>query len=126
MKNLYKILVVAFLFNSATTQAQVGLNLNNSAAFSIPVKTFNDSLFPFMYKNGTQPLNQLKGFSLQNNRSSAFPKTYEYDDLAFFCRVEVKLEKATKFPVKFRLGDVNYVDQLEGKGYFDLEKKSDE
>ncbi len=37
------------------------------------------------------------------------------DHLAFFCRLELKIEKTTKFPVKFRLGDVEYVDRLEGK-----------
>ena len=36
-------------------------------------------------------------------------------DLAFFCRLEVKIEKATRFPVFFRLGDVQYVNYLEGK-----------
>mgnify|MGYP000055886728 CR=1 FL=1 len=42
---------------------------------------------------------------------------YQYNaaDLAFFCRVEVKLERATKIPVRFRLGDVQYVDYLENK-----------
>jgi len=38
-----------------------------------------------------------------------------YDNLALFCKIEVRLEKATKFPVKFRLGEVDYVDRLEGK-----------
>lgn len=40
---------------------------------------------------------------------------YRYEDLAFFCRLEVKMEQALRFPVKFRLGDVPYVDWLEGK-----------
>jgi hypothetical protein len=34
---------------------------------------------------------------------------------AFFCRLELKIEQATSFPVKFRLGNVEYVDRLEGK-----------
>lgn len=34
---------------------------------------------------------------------------------AFFCRMELKLENATKLPIRFRLGDVDYVDRLEGK-----------
>jgi len=36
-------------------------------------------------------------------------------DEAFFCRLELKLEKKLRFPFKFRLGDVEYVDYLEGK-----------
>ena len=42
---------------------------------------------------------------------------YNYDDLAIFCKLEVKMEKAAGLPVKFRLGEVNYVEQLEGKPY---------
>lgn len=43
------------------------------------------------------------------------PRAWCYSDLAFFCKVEVKMEKATHFPIKFRLGDVQYVERLEGK-----------
>lgn len=42
---------------------------------------------------------------------------YSYEDLAIFCKLEVKMEKASGFPVKFRLGEVNYVEKLEGKPY---------
>ena len=34
---------------------------------------------------------------------------------AFFCRQEWKLEKKSKVPLRFRLGDVDKVNQLEGK-----------
>ncbi len=37
------------------------------------------------------------------------------NNLAFFCRQEIKLEKLTKIPFKFRLGSLQYVDYLEGK-----------
>ena len=43
------------------------------------------------------------------------PEVYDYDHLGFFCKWEVKLQQATRWPVKFRLGDVDYVDWLEGK-----------
>lgn len=36
-------------------------------------------------------------------------------NLAFFCRQEIKAEHFTGFPVKFRLGSVQYVDYLERK-----------
>lgn len=42
---------------------------------------------------------------------------YTYDDLAVFCKIEVKIEKSSGFPVKFRLGEVNYVEKMEGKPY---------
>jgi len=43
------------------------------------------------------------------------PLAYAYKDLALFCKLEVKMEKVVKMPVKFRLGSVDYVDWLEGK-----------
>lgn len=43
------------------------------------------------------------------------PTIYSYDNLGMFCKFEVQLEQAVKFPVKLRLGEVQYVDRLEGK-----------
>jgi len=43
------------------------------------------------------------------------PSVYQYDRLGFFCKMEVQLERSVKFPVKFRLGTVQYVESLEGK-----------
>jgi len=41
--------------------------------------------------------------------------SYYWKELGFFCKVELKMEQRTHFPVKFRLGTVEYVDRLEGK-----------
>ena len=38
---------------------------------------------------------------------------------AFFCRIEDAIAKTSKINMKFRLGSVQYVDALEGKGYFE-------
>ena len=40
---------------------------------------------------------------------------YYTSTLGFFCKKEIQVEKALKFPVKFRLGSVAYTDQMEGK-----------
>lgn len=45
----------------------------------------------------------------------AIPLAYRFEELALFCRIEVRLERVTKIPVRFRLGSVDYVDYLEGK-----------
>ncbi len=67
---------------------------------------------------------QIQYFTLSENKKNGFalaeeqqqmPLAYAYKDLAFFCKIEVQLEKAVKLPVKFRLGSVDYVDYLEGK-----------
>jgi len=67
---------------------------------------------------------QIQHFTFQETKKHHFnpltnqqqmPAAYAYKDLAFFCKIEVQLEKAVKLPVKFRLGSVDYVDYLEGK-----------
>lgn len=45
-------------------------------------------------------------FSIKKNKPSKMP---------FFCDVEAKMEKASKLPVRFRLGDAQTVDRKEGK-----------
>ena len=45
-------------------------------------------------------------FSIKKSKSSKMP---------FFCDVEAKMEKASKLPVRFRLGDAQTVDRKEGK-----------
>lgn len=34
---------------------------------------------------------------------------------AFFCKLEDKLQRKSKVPVRFRLGDIRYTDYMEGK-----------
>ena len=47
--------------------------------------------------------------------AAEMPRIYSYDELGIFCKLEVQLERAAKLPVRIRLGDVPYVDYLEGK-----------
>lgn len=49
------------------------------------------------------------------NQQNGKYKAWSYEDLAFFCKIEVKLEKAVKMPIKFRLGEVQEVERMEGK-----------
>lgn len=89
--------------------------------------TFNKGYFSKKYTNPL-PINNLAPllFSSQQvtmeigendirNYGPYVPKVYNYHELAFFCKLEVKMEKNAKLPIKVRLGDVDYVDWLEGK-----------
>jgi len=40
---------------------------------------------------------------------------YYTKQLGFFCKKELQVEKTTKLPLRFRLGNIEYTDMLEGK-----------
>lgn len=43
------------------------------------------------------------------------PGNFYAKQLPFFCSKELQVQKLTGFPIKFRLGSVEYCDKLEGK-----------
>ena len=93
-------------------QAQIGLSVKNDPGLQLQYlqwMTPNQNDFSLDSTPGIKP------FFQQSRPQQAVPMLYAFDHLAFFCKIEVQLEKAIKFPVKFRLGDVQYVDKLEGK-----------
>jgi hypothetical protein len=100
-----------FLFFCTIFVGSLAKGQNIIPKFNIP--TFN-----------TTPVYSIKPqtFSLQlvNEKRNISPSmlvspTFYCSNLAFFCRQEIKFEKITKIPFKFRLGSVQYVDYLEGK-----------
>ena len=84
-----------------------------------PLSSFikvSPTVFPRFSEASTPPA-YLSPLTLSNSSPALKqqPLCYSTADLAFFCRLEVKIESATKMPVRFRLGDVQQVDYLEGK-----------
>jgi hypothetical protein len=47
---------------------------------------------------------------------TTLPSPWAYEHLGMFCKLDVQLERRAKFPVVFRLGDVQQVEAWEGKG----------
>ena len=50
--------------------------------------------------------------------SPVFLPRWSAEELPFFCRIEHGVAKKSVVPFKFRLGSVEYVDWLEGKGEY--------
>ena len=44
------------------------------------------------------------------------PTPWSYTQLAVFCKLDVQMERRLRMPVLFRLGDVQRVEAMEGKG----------
>ena len=62
--------------------------------------------------NGRWPIN--KQHQPPSIKQVIAPDFY-VSNLGFFCKQEIKFEKATKIPFRFRLGSVEDCDRMEGK-----------
>ncbi|MEL6140339.1 MAG: hypothetical protein AAFU67_01840 [Bacteroidota bacterium] len=114
---MHRLGVIIFLFSLFW----VGyLNAQLSIASPSPTLLQNDQSSYFeVAENSTNHLPSLRSLMLQDSQSmqDKNPGTsllYQ-PHLAFFCRLEVKIDQAIGTPFRFRLGSVDYVDYLEGK-----------
>lgn len=96
-----KLVLCLLIFGSNIAVAQIGVTTKHAAFIDATIRK------PLFYKKEKM---QKKEVNI-----SAIPRAYCYQDLAFFCKIEVKLEKHLTLPVKFRLGSVPYTDYLEQK-----------
>ena len=73
-----------------------------------------------------QQLSLSKRLTMQINSNLSLPElfptsmqvispNYYTDRLGYFCKQEIKFEKSTRVPLRFRLGSVADCDRLEGK-----------
>ncbi|MFQ5445321.1 MAG: hypothetical protein ACE5FF_00145 [Saprospiraceae bacterium] len=116
MRYLVTCILLLLFFGTALAQSEsIGL-MQRSFASSPGLQMKADNFPRFHIEPFTLPL--LNGFASSETpslKTRPLPVVYSVNDLPLFCKWEVKLEKAATFPVKFRLGEVQYVEHLEGK-----------
>ncbi len=109
----YWVLLSAGLFFSLCANGQSALKLSGksisqlraeSQEVFIPNQPFSKSVAARSYPTLRESL-----------AISTPPKAWRYCDLALFCKLEVRMEKAVKFPLKLRLGETQQVERMEGK-----------
>jgi len=89
-------------------QAQTYKTYKASSLFCKPDTTLNSSL------KLHQPALVSSTISF-NNTVKTLPPDYYISTIGFFCKKELQFEKTTKIPLRFRLGSLEYCNQLEGK-----------
>ena len=112
---IHKILLTAFLLPllaHSTTAQTVGLSLDKLKLTGKRVGASPQYSTVFLQKKALKSVdNQV----ISDKKPLAVPCVFSVEALPFFCKIEYKMGLNQKLPVKFRLGDVQYVDQLEGK-----------
>ena len=97
--------------------AQISLKPN-----IVYTKTKNSQVLkPFQKKPTKIYFSSLDNYSSNSfglkNKPKSIPNTFDANKLPLFCKIEWKIQQASKLPVKFRLGELQQVEAKEGKGF---------
>lgn len=91
-------------------QEQISFPLHQTMENIIPLEDFT---FSFSTSTATNTPTATVPPPVSTLLTAPVPKAYNYEHLGAFCKFEVQLEKAVRLPVKVRLGEVQYTEQLE-------------
>ena len=111
-KKISMVFLFVALF-SFEIKAQIGLSSNNlSNKYSALLNKKYSQTLQNQRLTATTPIT-LRKVPLSNINAPYYQ--FSVETMPFFCKMEYKMGLNKKLPVKFRLGDVQYVDELEGK-----------
>jgi hypothetical protein len=124
VKRFYKIIVfAAFCFRPGIISAQNQVNITCVPVQFSPLKGGADSVYKILKKLPTIGFQLLNQYKIGHNpvfsgpaAVSSISKNYYTMQFGFFCKKELQLEKRVGIPVRVRLGSLEYVKRLEGKG----------
>lgn len=136
MQRFIKIIVACFLLKTSQLEAQTKLTSFSDAVSTIggilrPAKNSfssntkislltpiitpkHNQLIPHTpYPSPSPSHSPSHSHSNSNSPSLSLSPSYTTSSYAFFCRQELKLEKKTGVPFRFRLGSLEYTNKLE-------------
>ncbi len=119
--------LVLFVAVSLSAQSKIGLQLPAYKAPQFSFLKLSTLKFDKKIPYQLDPSYQISTYRVHSFNSplaedvlkiAGFLENFNHKSMPFFCEIEFQMEQASGFPVKFRLGDVQYVDRLEGKGNY--------
>lgn len=102
--NLLIVFLCLLFFKVKLVSQTIGLHFDKKAPpqYLREKKRFQTPVNSYIIKTDTLKPNKM-------------PSLFSVETLPFFCKIEYKMGLHKKLPIKFRLGDVQYVDELEHK-----------
>ena len=121
----FSIVVLVFLFNGEILGQEKNvekiplinaklLDYRQSTHYINPTRNVETPGLNFKSPTG-YPLKNILSPSTVFTINNPLSKDYYSNNLSFFCRKELQIEKATSVPLRFRLGSLEYTDYLERK-----------
>jgi hypothetical protein len=99
------------ILSQLTTAQTVGLSMDKIKTVVLPTRGTPQYKSVFLTKNALKTVDNQQ---LIAAKPKQVPSVFSVEALPFFCKIEYKMGLNKSLPVKFRLGDVPYVDALEG------------
>lgn len=99
-------LIVLFFILTTSLDAQKITDLQKQNRFVLKNKSLAADSIPFIFSSA---------LNIKNYSKQTISPDFATCKYGFFCKQELKIEKATKFPIRIRLGSLQQCNYYEGK-----------